>query len=677
MKAILTYLALGVSAYAQQAPSPTTPPTPPPTKPAAVGAATAAAAPDLQKLRPNAAPYRIERVSYGTNASFKKVEIFWVPPAPAPAAKPKAFLVLATDMARARTPLEDKAWVDFAQKQGLGIMSVGIEELEQTSRLLECATELGNRIYKVADEKFGPGLKGAVVSSGLGGTWMHRVMMRQPWRWGFWSSRGVAKYPIPPRAIEYPAGVLFCTDAAHYESNLFFFQDLRRTKNTNKVGFLSLDGKAVDQAYVDRMTQNYMLAVFGGGMGQSRWYDLNTEVDLTNVEKKPSAIVQSWVPGDEVPGAWKLMHQEKKRAPDCTVANATISVPELAKDLTVFFRIPGKVKEGVGVRSVLICFQWEQSDDDLYNKLRSSTEFHSTLWERERLGVIALNMHSLGFTQDLKPEDIKRLEQVVKLVAAPFWKAVGDASTELGWPRTGLNIFGARSGAEFAEALVQLDTTPSKFATVHLHCGTVFSEPKPELRNIAWLVSTGGKHEGFTASTTFYQNLKKKGWPAMYKMSTGNYGNTDYWTHLVGVQLCGSIKTWTDAIKKDVTEGRKPQAVDAAAMLIGQMNNPVVWMNTTDGRIFLAKDAEKVPAEVRMGIPTLDMEEAWRLSGAPLPPAATTPPSGPVPAPAPDGAKPSVPQGTPPKPVASASSSPAAVPKSGGASGTPATPAKP
>ena len=337
---------------------------------------------NLQQLRPNALPYRIQRKNFGPSKSFKRVEFFWVEPK----AKPKAYVVLATNMAKPRIPLEDRQWYEFAEKNQLGLISVGLDELDDKGRLIEKAIDLAGYVFRIADEAYGPGLKGTFFAAGRGAYWMHRVMMRKPWLWGFWCSRDVAQYPPVPRGIEYPAGLVLNTSPGQYEGSLFFFQDLRRTKKTNRIGFVSLDGNALDAAYLDRFAQQYLVAALADSKPANLWFDINTEANCTQLEKPPPPQFQNWVPGDEVSGAWKLLHQEQKKMPDCQMAFADVRLLD-GKQVKLMYRVPGKVKLGGPVRHVMICLLWAANDDELQRKVQNSIDYKSALWNRDRMGV--------------------------------------------------------------------------------------------------------------------------------------------------------------------------------------------------------------------------------------------------------------------------------------------------
>jgi hypothetical protein len=427
-------LLVAISLPAQQPVSTTVkkPPQAVPTKPASSGTArqpkvTPPVPPpipepggDLQKLRAIPLPYRIERKGFAAGGFFKRVEIFWVPPTAG--IKPRAYLVLASSMGRPRLPLEDQTWVQFAQNQGMGILSLGFDEVDKVSRLNESATDLGKKIYSLAEEEFGPNLKGAVIATGTGATWMHRVMMLQPWKWGFWCTRDVPEYPVVARGIEYPAGLLLATIPAQYDNDLFFFQEVRRAKVTNRIGFMAMDGKSVPASGFERIAQNYLLAMISGAEAPGRWHDIYSKADVSTMPKPPRKTVQNWVPGDEMSGAWKMLHQPMKKTPDCAIATADLKVPDLGKSLKVFFRIPGKTKEGAPVRAVQIWCVWDATEEALFEQLRSNIDLKSALWNRDKVGIVAINMNDLGIDQNLLPADLPRLEKVAKLVAPELWK---------------------------------------------------------------------------------------------------------------------------------------------------------------------------------------------------------------------------------------------------------------
>lgn len=599
---------------------------------------------NLQQMRPNALPYRIERRAFGPNDSFKRVEIFWVPVT----TKPKAFLVLAHNMLRPRVPLEDRQWVEFAQKQNLGIMSVGFDEVDAVARISESADDLGNRIYKVAAEAYGPGIKGTTFGSGLGGAWMHRVIMRKPWLWGFWCTRDVQRYPVVPRYVDYPAGLVIATKSWDYDDNLFFFQDLRRVKNANRVGFVCVDGSPVDAAYLDRFGRNYLTAVLAGESVDARWMDIHTKVNCGTLEKPPSAIVQSWVPGDETLGAWKLLHRERKRYPDCQVAFADVKAPEGGSPIKLVFRVPGKVKVGTGVRQVMICVLWAQDDVEFEKKLRSSTDFKASEWERARLGVIGINAKAYGFPADLPnamtPVELEKLAARVKAHAPELWSVVGKANGELGWRNGEFCLMGAGIGAHIAQCMAYSD--PVKFAAVHLHAGAVYLPLKSELAKTPWFITSGGKHAGYEATVKFYTSVRKAGWPVQFNAFSGSTGGMEDWVWGGGARFFRYLGDLADVVKKDITEGRRKTGETAATLFVENLSKPHVVADLATRKFVLAKNVEQIPEANRVTVPNLALEEAVRIVGAPrqldaagnpiIPPSTTPPAPGPaVPAVAP------------------------------------------
>lgn len=587
---------------------------------------------NLQQLRPNALPYRIERKVFGPSKAFKRVEFFWIEPK----SKPKAYVVLASNMAKPRLPLEDRQWAEFAEKNQLGLISVGLDELDDSGRVIEKAIDLDARLKRIVDEVFGSGLKGAFFASDKGAYWMHRVVMRKPWLWGFWCSRDVAQYPPVPRGIEYPSGLVLNTSPAQYESNLFFFQDLRRTKITNRVGFASLDGRTLDVAYLDRFGQQYLLAVLAGGNVSSLWFDIYTEANCALVEKPPPPQFQSWAPGDEVPGAWKLLNQEQKKMPDSQIAFADVRLLD-GKQVKLIYRVPGKVKLGVPVRHVAIYLLWAENDEELQRKVQSSIDYKGTLWNRDRVGVIAINAKSLGFAADLPNAhtvaELKDLKQTMSIYAPAFWQVIGKANGELGWPATQFHLLGSGIGASIAQAWAYAD--PSRFLSVHLNGGGPYLDVDPAMSNTCWLLTTGGKNAGYDMTLKFYAAAKKAGWPVMFNSRLGASGGLDDWVWASGSQFFNYTRDMADLIRKEQIEGKPASAPSAAALVVKRLRESAFLMELDTRKVVHLADASLIPDENRISLPTVEIEEAWRLDGAPRPvvPQSTapgTPPSAPT-----------------------------------------------
>lgn len=576
----------------------------------------------LQQLRPNALPYQIEKKNFGPNKFFKRVELLWVQPD----TKPKAFIVLATNLAKPRMPLEDRQWFEFAKKNQLGLMSVGFEELEAQGRLIETAVDLEIRILRLAGEAFGPGLKGTFFASGRGAYWMHRVVMRKPWLWGFWCSRDVESYPPVPRNIEYPSGLVLSTSPVHYDSNMFFFQDLRRVKNTNRVGFASLNGRTLNEAYLDRFAQQYLSAVLAGGNATSLWFDVHTEENCMAMEKPPPPIFQNWVPGDEVPGAWKLLNQEQKKMPDSRVAFADVRLLD-GKLVKLIYRVPGKVRLGVPVKHVVICILWAENDEELQKRIQNSNDFKAALWNRERVGVIAINAKSLGFAADLPyaktVAELKDLKQSLSIYAPEFWKVIGKANGELGWPALQFHLFGSGIGASIAQAFAYAD--PARFLSVHLNGGGPYLDADPGMGKTCWLLTTGGKNTGYDMTLKFYAAAKKAGWPVMFNSRLGGAGGPEDWVWASGAQFLAYTRDLADQLKKEQVEGKPASAQSPAALLVKRLRESPLMMELETRKVFPLADASQIPDEKRISLPTVEIEEAWRLEGAPRQPVAGAP----------------------------------------------------
>lgn len=596
---------------------------------AKVGAVELKKPANLQQFRPNALPYRIERKTFGASKSFKRIEFDWV----VPTTKPKAFIVLAYNQTRPRLPLEDRQWYEFAEKNHLGLISVGFEELSDGGRLTEKAIDLEARLLRITDEVFGPALKGAFFASGRGAYWMHRVVMRKPWMWGFWSSRDVALYPPVSRGIEYPSGLVLNTSPAQYESSLFFFQDLRRAKITNRIGFASFDGNAIDTAYLDRFAQQYLMAILGDGNATNNWFDIHSEANCALLEKPPHPIFQSWVPGDELTGAWKLLNQEQKKLPDSSTAFADVRLLD-GKQIKLVYRIPGKVKLGVPVRHVVICLLWAENDEDLLKKVQNSFDYKASLWSRDRTGVIAINAKSFGFVSDMPSShttaELKDLKQNMSIYSPDLWKIIGQANAELGWPAAQFHLFGAGIGASIAQAWAYAD--PSHFLTVHLNGGGPYLDVDPVMSNLCWLLTTGGKNAGYEMTLKFYAEAIKAGWPVLFNSRSGGYGAADDWVWASGAQFCNYTRDLADLIIKDKTDGAPPRAPSASALLATRLKESAFLMELNTRRVLHLEDASLIPVEQRILLPTTEVEEAWRLDGAPQRPTATMSPTSPGPA---------------------------------------------
>jgi hypothetical protein len=583
----------------------------------AVGKATlpeAKSPSNLQQFRPNALPYRIERKTFGPSQFFKRMEILWV----VRTTKPKAFIVVATNLAKPRLPMEDRQWYDFAEKNNLGFMSIGFDELDMPTRLIETANDLQGRILRLADEVYGPGLKGAFFASGRGGYWMHRVVMRQPWRWGFWCSRDVASYPLAPRNIEYPPGLILSTAPAHYDSNLFFFQDLRRSKNTNRVGFACIDGRTTDAAYMDRFAQQYLSSVLAGGNASALAYDIHTEANCMAMEKPPAAVFQTWVPGDEVPGAWKLLHQQQKRVPDSKIALADARLLD-GKLVKLVYRVPGKVRQGVAVRHVAVCILWAETDEELQKRVQSSIDFKASIWNRDRVGIIAINAKALGFPADEPKaqtvEQLKDLRQRMAIYAPEIWKVVGKANGELGWPNAQFHLVGSGIGASIAQALAYADA--SRILSVHLNGGGPYLDVDPAMSKICWLLTTGGKNAGYDTTLRFHLAARKAGWPVMFNHRSGSAGALDDWVWASGAQFFNYTREAADLLKKEQIDGTPATAKTPAALLTKRLSEPILVMDVSTRKFLLPADASHVLAENQVSLPSIEFEEAWRLEGAP------------------------------------------------------------
>ena len=157
-----------------------------------------------------------------------------------------------------------------------------------------------------------------------------------------------------------------------------------------------------------------------------------------------------------------------------------------------------------------------------------------------------------------------------------------------------------------------------------------------------------------------YTAIRKAGWPALFNSFTGSTGGMEDWVWGGGTRFFSYMEDLLGQTKKDVTEGRRPAGENGSTRLVELLSKPPVVADLATRKFVLAKNLEQIPEGNRVPIPSLQVEEALRIVGAPKP---APPPGAPgAPAATPAGTPPPSPSGAPAVTPSDNKSAPAAAP---------------
>lgn len=300
--------------------------------------------------------------------------------------------------------------------------------------------------------------------------------------------------------------------------------------------------------------------------------------------------------------------------------------------LTLMLRLPAGKTSGQEVSGVLAYCTWEQDSKSILAKIEDGSgsdeppkknEMYQQVAalkafaDEQGLALLTWNTATVWnkreSADEMRVRENKGFDKNFDLLAAAWEKGVAELARETGIPTQDYLLYGISRGAQWAHRLAL--RKPVHFLGVHAHINSSYDQPTPAGANTLWLMTTGDREAGYPASTRFYAECRALGYPIILKAgeNLGHSGSPEinrlqkaFFNYALSIKArVQAVRARGNLAQLDPA-GREPLLRDfRAAPFVGDyVTNEVVP----------ADDADWIPEEQRVPLPTAEIAKAWGWS---------------------------------------------------------------
>jgi hypothetical protein len=241
--------------------------------------------------------------------------------------------------------------------------------------------------------------------------------------------------------------------------------------------------------------------------------------------------------------------------------------------------------------------------------------------EDHKLIIICWGSHGLWDPHkswdDLSPDDAWNTDEAFDQVANAWAQGVDFFVKEYGIPKNGYLLWGMSGSAQYACRLAL--RKPEYFLAIHAHIPSSFDKPTREGRRILWCLTTGEQESGYHRSLRFYSQCEALGYPIIYKAVVGLGHASSPISDELGrkfFEYALSVRDQRDAYDKSLEDPLAQSQLEQTdtsqtAPWIESFRNPAYVGDVVNQDVFTFAQADEVPKEFRVPLPTKEIADAW------------------------------------------------------------------
>jgi hypothetical protein len=184
-------------------------------------------------------------------------------------------------------------------------------------------------------------------------------------------------------------------------------------------------------------------------------------------------------------------------------------------------KMPTGWKTGMPVRGVMCIGTWKQTPDGvIWNVNNMPAAQWATKNSFAVLSWSRLKFYEIGISNDeMDRETNQESDRDFDIAARQWERGIKRLIDQYKLPAENYLLDSISGGAQTAHRLAL--RKPQYFAAIHIHINSSYDIPTPAAKKMTWLVTTGEREYGYTASQRFYYNALELGYSIIYKAGEG------------------------------------------------------------------------------------------------------------------------------------------------------------
>jgi len=207
----------------------------------------------------------------------------------------------------------------------------------------------------------------------------------------------------------------------------------------------------------------------------------------------------------------------------------------------------------------------------------------------------------------------REMDETFDDVAKAWEKGVDKLSKQFGFPSNGFLLTGMSGAAQYACRLAL--RKPDRFLAVHVHIPSSFDKPTPEASKVLWLLTTGEKEGGYPAAKRFFNECKGLGYPMIFKGIPGLGHQVSRMADQLGLEFFEyalSLKEAHAKLTANSSVSLLQQSVGQPEPWPDSFKKPAAIGDILNQDTFATNEADFVPQNFRVALPTASIAAAWR-----------------------------------------------------------------
>ena len=197
---------------------------------------------------------------------------------------------------------------------------------------------------------------------------------------------------------------------------------------------------------------------------------------------------------------------------------------------------------------------------------------------------------------ELPRAEAKRIDNDFDLAVQAWNEGIEHFAKNHGIARSGFLMRGFSASAQYAMRLAM--RCPERFLAVHLQIPSSFDKPDLKASSLLWCLTTGENEMGYKRSLAFFSAARKANYPFIYKAYPGIGHVSDERARSLGFACFDFVRA--EAAKSQGAPNL--QSIFAASAHVADVYNQ---------RACRAADADSIPPENRMPVPSAEILRAW------------------------------------------------------------------
>lgn len=498
-----------------------------------------------------------------------------------------------------RVFLSDSRWIDFAERNNLGLVGVTFKSPERLLKdkkgYYDTSRGSGSALISLLS-KAGLSDKSLLMFGISGGAhFVSSFIEEYPSHVLAWCAQAAAWWsPVKRTNLASPPGIVACgSEDMRLGATLSFFKTWRSLGRSLSWVEIPHVGHSRNEPFED-FVRDYFFELISRKGSLHVWVDLDCGELIRGKSVCPEAN-RSWLPSRRI---YELWHNMMISNSPPVVTHQVQTHSSKQSRLTLFLQKDDK-KDVKGVLCTCILanrpddIRWQMLHTSKRNEIGRLLVFART----NNLAVVAwgsskglwnprLNWH------DYNKQDLKIWDREFDYVANAWEKAVSHLASSYNLPKKGYLLWGYSGAAQYAQRLALRKSR--YFRAVHLHVSSSYDQPVIEGRQILWCVTTGENENGYQRSLAFFAEAGRIGYPIIYKAYPG-LGHSGYRpAELLGVECFRLALThpgddWTNLLSN--------------APFWGDVINQTIWRQS---------EKHLIPVSFRTALPDTNVMLAWK-----------------------------------------------------------------